>query len=213
MIKTRLTLGLMFVAAFVAGISVGMFIEQKPPVEPGGGPMPGMGPGGQTPGGGGGPGGRGASWLTATLGLNPDQEQQVLKIWSGLERYSRQEEGEKRKVLQKERDEAIKALVPAEKQAELEKVHEKYNQQTTDLSDQRRKAFEEAVEKTKAILTKEQREKYEEILARRMGGPGGPGGPGGRRGGPGGPGGPGGFGGPGGPGPGSGPGPTTRPAE
>ncbi len=200
MIKTRMTLTLMFIAAFVAGISVGIFVEQRTGERhgPGFGPRE-LGPGGQGngPGPGGPGGGRGASWLTTTLSLTPAQEQETLKIWSGLERTGRQEEFDKRKALQKQRDDSVKALVPGDKHAELEKIHELYNQQSNELSDQRRKAFDAAVEKTKAILTADQREKYEEILARRPG----PGGPGGRRG-------------PG-PGPGGAPGggPTTRPAE
>ncbi len=182
----------MFVAAFVAGMSVGMFVSQERLEGGHGGPGgPGMGFGGGPggPGGpGGGPGGRGGpggSWLASSLSLTAEQEQEVLKIWRGLERTGRQEEQDKRKALQAKRDESIKALVPADKHAELEKIHEAYAQQNTELSDQRRKAFEGAVEKTKAILTDEQKVKYEEILARRPG-PGGPGGPGGRRG-PGGP--------------------------
>jgi DNA primase len=87
---------------------------------------------------------------------------------------------DRRRALAKSRDEAIRRLVPAEKQPELEKIFEDFSAQMTELSERRRRTYEAAVEKTKAILTPEQREKYEKILAER--GPShhgqGPGGPG-----------------------------------
>jgi hypothetical protein len=67
--------------------------------------------------------------------------------------------------------------VPTDQHAQLDKVYEAHTQKTNELSEQRRKAFDAAVEKTKAILTPEQRAKYEQVLARRPMGrrPAGPG--------------------------------------
>jgi Spy/CpxP family protein refolding chaperone len=91
----------------------------------------------------------------------------MLKIWGGLGRPNWQEEGDRRKSIQKQRDEAIRQLVPLEKQAELDKITEGYTRQMAEMAEQRHQAFAAAVEKTKAILTPEQRKKYDEVLARK----------------------------------------------
>ncbi|NJL31714.1 MAG: hypothetical protein HC898_08820 [Phycisphaerales bacterium] len=156
--KTRIMIGLVFMVAFAAGVSSALLARQF--AEPA--PRP-RGP-----------------WMTAELKLTPEQEKQMQEIWGTLGRSGGHEESENRRALQKQRDDSIKALIPAERQADLEKLLEDYQRQMNELSQQRKQRFEAAVEKTKAMLTPEQREKFESILARRPDGPrrGGPHGPG-----------------------------------
>jgi len=156
MTKTSVMLFTLFVVAFAAGVSSALVArEWKAPEKQ-----------------------HGSSWISNELGLDSAQREEMIKIWSGVGRGNWQEEGDRRRALQKQRDEAVRALVPEEKQAELTQIYEAYSKQTAELSEQRRKSFDAAVEKTKAILTPEQRSKYEEILARRAEGRRGPGGPG-----------------------------------
>jgi Spy/CpxP family protein refolding chaperone len=127
--------------------------------------------------------------LTAELNLNADQQKQMTEIWSALSRpgpttiapgnpgisaapsnsptTAPADDFDRRRALQKSRDEAIKRLVPADKQPELEKIFDDFNAQMNEMSERRRRTYEAAVEKTKAILTPEQRQKYEKILADR----------------------------------------------
>ena len=145
MTKTRVMLIMLFVVAFAAGVSSALVAREwkVPPKQ------------------------HGSSWLSNELSLNEVQREEMIKIWSGVGRGNWQEEGEKRRALQKQRDEAIRALVPEEQQAELTQIYDNYSKQTAELSEQRRKAFDAAVERTKSILTPEQRSKYEAVLARR----------------------------------------------
>ena len=57
--------------------------------------------------------------------------------------------------------------MPADRQAALDAAQETYKRQVAELADQHHQAFTAAVEKTKAILTPDQRKKYEQILAHR----------------------------------------------
>ncbi len=143
--KTRWMIGLVFVVAFAAGLSSALLGRQYVAEAPRQ---------------------RGA-WMTAELNLSAEQEKQMQQIWGQMGRSGSQEEGEKRRALQRQRDEAIAALIPAERQAELEKVLAEYQAQMNELAQQRQQRFQQAVEQTKAMLSAEQRLKYEEILARR----------------------------------------------
>ena len=143
MTKARMMIVLLFVVAFAAGGASTLAFRQWER-----------------------PGGHGPSWLTSELDLSAQQQQEMIKIWGSSDRSGMQEESERRHEFQRQRDESIRALVPAEKRAELDKVQEAYAQQMADLGEQRRRRFDASVEKTKAILTPEQRKKYDQILAR-----------------------------------------------
>ena len=174
MFRTPAVLVILTVVAFAAGVSATLAF--RPRHEP--------------------PAFSGPGRLTAELNLNADQQKQMTEIWSALSRPSPTatspatpanpgtttspapaDDFDRRRALQKSRDEAIKRLVPADKQPELEKIFDDFNAQMNEMSERRRRTYEAAVEKTKAILTPEQRQKYEKILAdraasRRSPGPG-----------------------------------------
>ena len=66
--------------------------------------------------------------------------------------------------LQKERDEALVALLNDEQRVKFAKISQDYANRFNALTKKRDATFEEAVEKTKKILDTQQRAKYEEIL-------------------------------------------------
>ena len=144
MTKLRLTIAVLFLVAFAAGVTLALSVRQW-----------------QNP-----PTGRG-SWMAHELNLSSEQQEAMAKIWGEVGRDNGHDDADRRKDLQHKRDEAIRQLVAPEHQAELDKVFADYSQQMAELSNQRRRAFDRAVEKTKTILTDEQRKKYEQILSHR----------------------------------------------
>jgi Spy/CpxP family protein refolding chaperone len=65
-----------------------------------------------------------------------------------------------------ERDQAVMDLLSEEQRAQYGEIHAEFDRKMDALSEEREAAFHEAVEKTKQILTPEQRGKYEELLTR-----------------------------------------------
>ena len=122
------------------------------------------------------------SWLTSELGLSPDQQKQMDKIWSETAGRGRREIEERRRQIRIERDEALAGLVRPDDKPRYEKILEHYHQQQRALESEMRANFESAVERTKALLTPEQRAKYDALLKRHQWDRGNRGGPG-RRGG------------------------------
>lgn len=163
MSKAKIIIGVAFVVTFLAGIAAGIAFKPMPPP-----PSPG-------------------SWLERELNLSKEQSAQMKAIWTDVMRDSgRQQSMDKRREYQKERDEAVRALVAEDKKTAYDAILQEYTRKTTEMSKEREKAFQEAVERTKKILNDEQRKKYEELMKNRFdrdrhrpGGPGGRGGPGG----------------------------------
>jgi Spy/CpxP family protein refolding chaperone len=115
-------------------------------------------------------------FLTAELNLTPEQQTQLSTIWSDVAHGGRNEQDKQRQQLREQRDAEILALIPAQDKEKYEKAVSDYREQTSAMDREMRARFQDAVEKTKGILTPEQRAKYEEILSRhQFGGPGGPG--------------------------------------
>jgi len=132
-----------------------------------------------------GPRGDRGSFLTRELNLTREQQDQMKEIWSPMATGRPREQDERRRQYRDERDEAIAALIRTEDLKAYDAILKDFQGKLTALDEEFRKSYEAAVEKTKAILTAEQRAKYEEILKRVQpgdrpgrGGPGGPGGPG-----------------------------------
>jgi hypothetical protein len=104
------------------------------------------------------------SWLSEELNLTPDQSEKMKSIWSDI---SRPGGGfERRRQMQRERDEAVQALLTEEQKAAYTTIVDKYNLQMAELNHEREQAFLAAVESTKEILNDAQRAKYDELLRR-----------------------------------------------
>jgi hypothetical protein len=105
------------------------------------------------------------SWLAEELNLTPDQSEKIKAIWSDISRPG-QSNFDRRRQFQRERDEAVQAMLDEKQKATYAAIVDKYNLQLAELNHEREQAFQAAVESTKDILTESQRTKYEEILRR-----------------------------------------------
>lgn len=139
-----------FLVSFGAGLVVGLEARRE-----GAAALPATRPSG--------PGG----WLTAELDLTPQQQEQMKRIWSETARHGGREQDDRRRQIRKQRDDAIAALVRPEDRPVYEAALKTYSDQTGALEREWRAAYAGAVAQTKAILSPQQRSKYEEILRRR----------------------------------------------
>jgi Spy/CpxP family protein refolding chaperone len=146
---TKIILAVTFVLVFAAGAVVGM-VRQRVVI-------------GTHP-----PGPRG-SVLTKERNLTPDQQEQMRRIWSDLGPASGRdrEYWDKRRELQRQRDDAILALLTDEQKVKYDAIQKEYGARAAELSKERQAAFQQAVDRTKAILTPEQAAKYETFLNKR----------------------------------------------
>ena len=149
MTRTRIIVVVGFVIAFVAGAVVGLQLRTTP-VQATVQPVQGQRP----------------SWLRTELNLTNEQNEQMKAIWENLHNSGRSYE-DRRHRLRDERDESIAALLAPSVMGDYDRILADYSNKLTALGQERDKAFQEAVEKTKKILTPDQRTKYEEFLKRR----------------------------------------------
>lgn len=162
MSKTKIILAVTFLLVFAAGAVVGTVRPLVPGASHHGGPGESRG-----------------SWIARELSLTPDQQEQMRRIWAEQAPGTRERDhGDRRREFQRQRDDAIKAMLTDEQRTKYDAIQKEYTDHLADLSKERQAAFQQAVERTKAILTPQQVEKYDALLKKRTegGGPGGPGG-------------------------------------
>lgn len=142
MTKTSVTILLGFVLMFAAGAVIGMVKDKAvPPASP-----------------------HNHSWLADQLQLTDQQREQMKEIWQSAMPHQHGDQAmEKRRTLQKERDDAIRAMLNSDQQAKFDAIEQKYEQSIADLQKNRAKAVQDAVERTKLILNDQQRQKYDEL--------------------------------------------------
>jgi len=141
MTKTKLVLLVCFIATLAAGIAAGMAFSG-----PNRRPHPRPDP----------------------LNLSPEQREKMRQIWSSVESKSRAGR-EQMDALRKEREEAVIGLLNGEQKAQYDAIIKTHDEKMAALAAERRKAIEEAVQRTKEILNDEQRAKYDEMLKKRAG--------------------------------------------
>lgn len=144
---TRWVVAFGFLVAFAAGYVVGLRPQKEAPA-------PTTRPS------------RRGGWLAAELKLTPEQQRQLDAIWSETASRGRQDREERRREIMRQRDEAIAALIPPGDQAKYEQVRKDFSSNMDALDQEWKRGFREAVEKTKSILTPEQKAKYERLLER-----------------------------------------------
>ena len=104
------------------------------------------------------------SVLATELNLTPPQREQMEKIWEDVMGAVSREHGQKRTALQQERDRDILSLIPDDQRAKYDLVQQYYSFKMDSLSKERDRAFEQAVEQSKKILTPEQAQKYDVLM-------------------------------------------------
>jgi Spy/CpxP family protein refolding chaperone len=147
MAKLLLIIG--FVMAFGAGLLIGPKLRQEAAAAPATRPA------------------RPGGWLTTELNLTPDQQEQMKKIWSETAHRGNREQEDRRRQFRKERDDAIAALISPGDKEKFDQVLKTYAEHNAAMDREWRNSYLAAVERTKQILTVEQRQKYEELLKNR----------------------------------------------
>jgi Spy/CpxP family protein refolding chaperone len=105
-------------------------------------------------------------WLVAELNLTPQQQEQMKQIWSETAWRGGGDREERRRKLAEARDQAIAALIRPEDKGRYDRIVKDYAEQMAAMDREWRGSFQAAVERTKQILSPEQRAKYEELLQR-----------------------------------------------
>jgi Spy/CpxP family protein refolding chaperone len=145
--KPRLIILICFLSAFGAGICVGVLWQQPAKAAQ-------------------------DHWLSE-LNLTTEQREQIKTFWTDAMKNSNwQTQREKREAAQKQREEELNALITPDQKPRYDEIQGNYQKQLDVLSQESRKAKDEAYEKTKAILNDEQRVAYEEMRKKRMEGRG-----------------------------------------
>lgn len=142
MSRVKMILTIAFVLAMGAGVAVGMLSARIPQTR------------------------QPRSWLGDELNLSPEQREQMRTIWQDVSK-SRPRDWERRRALEKERNEAIVGLLTDEQKLKYEEINQQFAQRLQEQSQQREAAMQSAIERTKQILTPDQRVKYEQIMQER----------------------------------------------
>jgi Spy/CpxP family protein refolding chaperone len=109
-----------------------------------------------------------ASPLGAELGLTAKQAEEMRRIWEGVRDTAQQCFDDGRR-LQKDRDDALVALLTDEQKEKFEKISNEYAERFAELNRRRDAEFRSAVRQTRQVLTESQWQKYEQILRNRVG--------------------------------------------
>ena len=144
--KARVILSIALVTTFVAGTSVGVLIVRQ--AEPRRGADP-------------------REAFHEKLGLSEAQREQMSEIWGQALRERMQEIDRERRAPSKQRDAEIRALYTDAQREQVDQIRASYDERSKVLSDAKRQAFEQARQATRAVLTEDQRAKFDEMLAQR----------------------------------------------
>jgi Spy/CpxP family protein refolding chaperone len=108
------------------------------------------------------------SWLRQELDLTDEQHEKMRSIWSEVMSSQQGRNGwEKRRELQKEREQALAEMLTPEQKERYAQVNAEYDRKVAELGEARRKSFQQAIDRTKEILSPEQAAKYDQFLKRR----------------------------------------------
>jgi len=146
MTRTRLLLTVCFCAAFAAGVAAGLAWPRRHGRPPRG------------------------SLIANELGLTAKQREQMRRIWSEAMDALRGQHSKQRRELREARDAAVVGLLTEEQKERYHKILSDYEADMEAIGKARKAAFEDAVKRTKEILTEPQRKKYEEMLKKRSSG-------------------------------------------
>jgi Spy/CpxP family protein refolding chaperone len=153
MTKVKATLLFAFVLALSAGVVLGFAAARRvdPPVKPADKPAESQ---------------RG-SWLSDQLKLTGEQSERIRAIWQQSMSEQGRANSERRRALEKERDQALLGLLTRQQRDEYDRLTKQYEAQLAELGRERDRLRQDAIEQTKQVLTEGQRKRYEELLAER----------------------------------------------
>jgi Spy/CpxP family protein refolding chaperone len=114
------------------------------------------------------PGGSMEKSLSEELQLTPDQREQMRGIWEGV-RDRMHQAFDEANDLQRQRDQRlVEILATDEQRAQFAKISKEFEEKYNQIARERDEAFNAAVDKTKKLLSDQQRTKYEQILKRNV---------------------------------------------
>lgn len=109
-------------------------------------------------------GGGRESWLAAQLDLTPEQQEQIRQVWSEVMSQHGKAYREQRDQLRVQRDAMLRELLNDEQRVRHDAIVAEFERRLEDLGKQKAAAIESAIERTKQLLSPEQRRRYEELL-------------------------------------------------
>jgi hypothetical protein len=119
------------------------------------------------------PPGHSPSWLADQLDLSTDQRQQMDAIWANVHQQIGNN-GEKRHDLERERDDAIRALLSDQQEAAYQAIYEEYHEKRLEMDKTRDALIKSAEDKSRALLNDSQKARWD-VLSKEMPGHHGPG--------------------------------------
>jgi hypothetical protein len=150
MMHSNLVLASTAVLVLAAGLSVGRLTARLPLDRP----LLGAGSADQR------------SWLADQLGLRPDQRQQMDAIWK--QTWPQMEKTfEARRDLDKQRDQAIQALLDPQQRIAYQKTLDEFRARREDLFKQRNQLMQDANAQSRALLDEDQ-QKVWDVLTKQM---------------------------------------------
>jgi hypothetical protein len=111
---------------------------------------------------------RGDLPLSEELHLTSAQREEIRQIWESVRSVTDKSYNDGQ-MLDHLRDDQILKLLNDDQKKEFYRINQDYQERFTAMTARRELAFKDAVEKTKQLLNDEQRRRYEQILARRLG--------------------------------------------
>jgi Spy/CpxP family protein refolding chaperone len=102
-------------------------------------------------------------WLSQQLNLSTEQQRQMKQIWSDAALFP-PDIPRKFHEVDHQRDEAVRALMSDPQRARIEQITREHDAKIASLQAERDRANREAEDRSRQILTDEQRKKFDEIL-------------------------------------------------
>ena len=119
--------------------------------------------------------GKSPNWLVDQLDLTAEQRQQMDVIWADTKQKMDQK-AERRRVLDHERDQAIADLLGPEQWAAYGRLVDEFRQKRAEVDKERFALVHDANDRSRALLTEEQKAKWDQIRQSHHDGRGGGGG-------------------------------------
>jgi hypothetical protein len=106
--------------------------------------------------------GKQPSWVADQLGLSPAQSQQMDAIWADT-RQKLGKLGDARHTADKQRDDALMALLSSDQRAQYQQITQDYHAKRAAMDKQREQCIHEADDRSRALLDDSQKQKYDEL--------------------------------------------------
>jgi len=105
---------------------------------------------------------QGHSWFDDQLGLTAEQRTQMDAVWKET-RQQISDLMDRRRGLDKEREQSIRSLMTPEQLAAYDKINNDYRAARSDLDKQRAKLIQTANERSRALLTEAQQKRWDTL--------------------------------------------------